>query len=707
MTPSLLEGGRLRAYILLMAPLDNQPQWLRSVCPHDCPSTCALEIEKLSPDRIGKVRGNALNDYTDGVICAKVAAYRERVHHPDRLTQPLRRVGAKGEGKFEPVSWDDALDIVAEAFQKAEQAHGPEAIWPYHFAGTMGLVQRDIIHGFRHTLGYSREDETICVATAVAGWMAGSGKVSGSDPREMAVSDMIIVWGGNPVSTQVNVMTHIAKARKGRGAKLYVVDPYRTPTAAQADVHLCIQPGTDGALACAVMHVLFRDGYADRDYMAQYTDVPEELEEHLKSRGPEWASAITGLSVDEIESFARAYGETERAFIRVGYGFTRSRNGSANMHAVSCLPAVGGKWKYEGAGALYSNRNLFGVNQSLVRALDKADTTKRALDMSRIGRILLGEEESLLGGPPVTAMIMQNINPVEVAPETNRVIAGLKREDLFTCVHEQFPTATVAYADIVLPATTFLEHDDLYQGSGHLYLQVSKSIIDPVGESRCNVDVLSALAKRLGSDHEVWDMSAWEIIDRSLRDSGRPGADEVHAAGWVDCSMPFDDAHFLNGFNTPDGKFHFKPDWTRVGAAADKMPVLPDHQVGVIDEATPDKPFRLVAAPARRFLNTSFTETPSSVKKEGRPTALIHPDAMVRLGLADDDEVVLGNDLGEVTVHAKSFDGVQPDVVVVEGIWPNRYFKNGLGINVLISADRAYPNGGAVFHDTAVWMRAA
>ena len=690
-----------------MAPLDEQPQWQRSVCPHDCPSTCALEIERLAPDRIGKVRGNALNDYTDGVICAKVAAYRERVHHPDRLKQPMRRVGAKGEGKFEPVSWDDALDIVAEAFQKAEQTHGPEAIWPYHFAGTMGLVQRDIIHGFRHTLGYSREDETICVATAVAGWMAGSGKVSGSDPREIPKSDMIIVWGGNPVSTQVNVMTHIAKARKGRGAKLYVVDPYRTPTAAQADVHLCIRPGTDGALACAVMHVLFRDGYADRDYMAQYTDVPEELEEHLKSRGPEWASAITGLSVDEIESFARAYGETERAFIRVGYGFTRSRNGSANMHAVSCLPAVGGKWKYEGGGALYSNRNLFGVNQSLVRALDMADTSKRALDMSRIGRILLGEDESLLGGPPVTAMIMQNINPAEVAPETNRVIAGLEREDLFVCVHEQFPTATVAYADVVLPATTFLEHDDLYQGSGHLYLQVSKRIIDPVGESRCNVDVLSALAKRLGSDHEVWNMSAWDLIDRSLRDSGRPGADEVHAAGWVDCSMSFEDAHFLNGFNTPDGKFHFKPDWTRVGASVDRMPVLPDHEPEVIDEVTPDKPFRLVAAPARRFLNTSFTETPSSVKKEGRPTALIHPDAMARLGLANDDEVILGNDLGEVTVHAKEFDGLQPDVVVVEGIWPNRYFKNGLGINVLISADRAYPNGGAVFHDTAVWMRAA
>jgi anaerobic selenocysteine-containing dehydrogenase len=689
-----------------MSPLDDQPQWLRSACPHDCPSTCALEVEKLSSDRIGKVRGNVMNDYTDGVICAKVAAYRERVHHPDRLTQPLRRVGAKGEGKFEPVSWDDALDIVAEAFQLAEQKHGPETIWPYHFAGTMGLVQRDVIHGFRHALGYSREDETICVATAVSGWLAGTGKVWGSDPREIAVSDMIVVWGGNPVSTQVNVMTHIAKARKNRGAKLYVIDPYRTPSASQADVHLCLKPGTDGALACAVMHVLFRDGYADREYMAQYTDVPDEFEAHLQTRGPAWASGITGLSVDEIESFSRAYGETERAYIRVGYGFTRSRNGSANMHAVSCLPAVAGKWKVEGGGALHSNRNMYGVNQTLVKGLDLVDTSKRALDMSRIGRVLLGEEESLLGGPPVTAMIMQNINPAEVAPETNRVLDGLSRDDLFVCVHEHFMTASAEYADIVLPATTFLEHDDMYQGGGHLYLQVAKHIIEPVGESRSNVDVLSALAKRLGSDYELFDMTAWEIIDRSLRDSGHPGADEVHAAGWVDCSQSFEEAHFLNGFHTPDRKFHFKPDWSRIGAAYAEMPKMPDH-FDVIDVATPEKPFRLVAAPARRFLNTSFTETPSSQKKERRPTALLHPDAMAALGLADDDEVTLGNDLGEVTVHARTFDGLQVDTVVVEGIWPNKHFKNGRGINVLISADRAYPNGGAVFHDTAVWVRPA
>lgn len=689
-----------------MTPLDEHNTWQRSVCPHDCPSTCALEVERLSASQIGRVRGNALNDYTDGVICAKVAAYRERVHHPDRLTKPLKRVGPKGSEQFEEISWDDALDAVAEGFRKAIDAHGRETVWPYHFAGTMGLVQRDIIHGFRHALGFSREEETICVATAVNGWIAGVGEVAGADSREMAESDLIVVWGGNPVSTQVNVMTHIAKARKQRGAKLVVIDPYRTPTAQQADTHLCLRPGSDGALACAIMHVMFRDGYADRAYMEKYTDDPAGLEAHLKTRTPAWASKITGLGIDEIEAFAKLYGTTDRAYMRVGYGFTRTRNGSANMHAVSCLPAVGGKWQYRGGGALHSNRNLYGVNQTLVRALDTLDTSIRALDMSQIGRILTGDAESLRGGPPVTAMLIQNINPAEVAPETGLVLKGLAREDLFLCVHEQFMTATAAYADIVLPATMFLEHDDLYQGSGHNYLQVSKAVIEPVGEARCNIDVVAGLAKRLGSTHEAFNLTPWELIDRTLKATGKPGAKEAHAAGWIDCARSFEDAHFLNGFKTPDKKFRFKADWASIGSAFEGMSSFPDH-LEINDPTSAEKPYRLVAAPARRFLNTTFTETPSSVKKEARPTALIHPETMSALGLVDDDEVILGNELGDVTVHAKTFDGLQPGTVVVEGIWPNRHFKNGIGINLLISGDRAVPNGGAVFHDTTVSMRKA
>lgn len=683
-----------------------QPEYRPTACPHDCPSTCALEVEVLDDHTIGRVRGNPRNDYTAGVICAKVAAYRERVHHPERLTHPLQRVGAKGSGEFRQISWDQALDEVAEAIERARTAHGAETVWPYHFAGTMGLVQRDSIHRFRHAFGFSREHETICVTTACNGWVAGHGKIWGADPREIGESDLIVVWGGNPVSTQVNVMTHIAKARKTRGAKLVVIDPYRTPTAEAADIHIPIRPGTDGALACAVMQVLFAENLADWDYMREFSDGPERLQQHLATRTPEWAEEITGIPADDIRDLARLYGRTERAYLRVGYGFTRSRNGAANMHAVTCLPVVTGKWKHRGGGALFSNRELYGVDGTLIKGLDVLDPNTRALDMSQIGRVLTGDAKALQGGPPVTMLFTQNINPAEVAPETTRVIDGMMRDDLFTCVHEQFMTASAKLADIVLPATMFLEHEDMYQGGGHFYLQVHKALIEPLGECRSNVDVINGLARRLESDYPAFHMTAWELIDDALRRSGRPGADEVLAEGWIDCTKPFEEAHFLNGFGHGDGKFHFAADWSKVGADCDAMSALPDH-LDVIDGATDAHPYRLVAAPARRFLNTSFTEMPSSRKKEGRPMALVHPDTCKTLGLEEGDRVRLGNELGDLVVHVRPFDGLQAHTVVVEGIWPNEAFEEGRGINTIVSADAALPGGGAAFHDTAIWMRPA
>ncbi|MBV9116701.1 MAG: molybdopterin-dependent oxidoreductase, partial [Acetobacteraceae bacterium] len=305
-----------------------------SVCPHDCPSTCALEVEVLDRTRIGAVRGAEENTYTAGVICAKVARYAERVHHPDRLTRPLLRTGPKGSGQFREIGWNEALDRVAGSLADIAARHGTEAVWPFYYAGTMGLVQRDGINRLRHAMRYSRQRLTICTAVCEAGWTAGVGAYLGPDAREMATSDLIVVWGGNPVATQVNVMTHLARARKQRGAKLVVVDPYRSGTAAVADMHLALRPGTDGALACAVMHIAFRDGWADRAYMATHADCPDALQAHLAARGPDWASAITGLPVGQIEAFARLYGSTKRGYIRLGYGFSRSRNGAANMHAV-------------------------------------------------------------------------------------------------------------------------------------------------------------------------------------------------------------------------------------------------------------------------------------------------------------------------------------------------------------------------------------
>ena len=306
-----------------------------SACPHDCPSTCALAVEILDPRTIGRIRGAEDNDYTAGVVCAKVARYAERLHHKDRLLTPLRRKGGKGSGEFVPVSWDDALDITAEALLRAEAHHGAQSVWPYYYAGTMGLVMRDGIHRLRHAKKYSGFHSTICVNPAYSGFAAGVGKVAGPDPREMAKSDLIVIWGTNAVSTQVNVMTHAVRARRERGAKIAAVDVYMNGTMEQADLPVLIRPGTDGALACAVMHCLFRDGKADRDYLERYTDVPRELEAHLHERSPAWASPITGCDIATIEAFAKLIGERKRAFFRLGYGFTRSRNGAANMHAAS------------------------------------------------------------------------------------------------------------------------------------------------------------------------------------------------------------------------------------------------------------------------------------------------------------------------------------------------------------------------------------
>jgi anaerobic selenocysteine-containing dehydrogenase len=688
-----------------------RPKILASACPHDCPSTCALEVEVFDKHTIGRVRGAEDNAYTAGVICAKVARYAERVHHPDRLKHPLRRTGAKGRGQFAPISWDDALDLVAEQFLRAEQTHGSETVWPYLYAGTMGYVMRDGIHRLRHAKKYSGFFSTICVNPAWTGFIAGTGKLAGTDPREMAKSDLVVIWGTNAVNTQVNVMTHATRARKERGAKIVVVDVYMNGTMRQADLPVLIRPGTDGALACAVMHCLFRDNKADWEYLDRYTDAPRELAEHLRTRDPEWASRITGTPVETIEAFARLVGENKRAYFRLGYGFSRSRNGAINMHAASCIAAVIGAWRYEGGGAFHNNGAIFHLDASLIEGTDLRDPSIRMLDQSRIGAILTGDDDALLGGPPVTAMLIQNTNPVAVAPDQETVKRGFARDDLFACVHEQFMTDTAKMADIVLPATMFVEHDDFYTAGGSQYILLGPKLIEPPGECRSNHDVICGLAKRLGAEHPGFAMTPRELIDATLQKSGWGTLAELEANRWIDCQPDFATAHYLNGFAYPDGKFRFKPDWPEVPFrrwhrkhAAPSIPKLPDHWA-VIEEAEPEHPFRLATSPARGFLNSSFTETPTSLTRERRPEVMIHPEDAAALAVADGEEVVLGNRRGKVHLHARLFDGVRRGVLIAESLWPNSAYADGRGINTLTGADPVAPFGGAAFHDNKVWLR--
>jgi len=682
-----------------------------STCPHDCPSACALDIEVIDNSTIGRVRGSKLQTYTAGVVCAKVARYAERIHHPDRLTYPRCRVGPKGSGKFARISWDDALDEIAARFNQAEREFGAESVWPYYYAGTMGLVMRDGINRLSHVKKYSRFYGTICSTIARVGFAAGTGKIAGVDPREMGVSDLIVIWGTNPVNTQVNVMTHAARARKERGAKIAAVDVYNNDTMKQADIKIILRPGTDGAFACGVMHVLFREGYADRDYLARYTDCPVELEAHLATRTPEWASSICGVPVAEIEAFARAVGQTKRSFFRLGYGFTRSRNGAAQMHAALCIPAVTGAWQYEGGGAFFNNSALWKFNESLIEGHDAIDRSTRLMDQSKIGRILTGDAAALKNGPPVKAMLIQNTNPMTVAPEQALVRQGFARHDLFTVVHEQFMTETALMADLVLPATMFMEHDDVYYGGGHQHISVGAKLIEPPGECRSNHEVLRGLSRRLNARHPGFEMSARDLIDATLKKSGHGDIETLEADLWRDLQPDFRTAHYLDGFAHADGKFHFKADWAHVPlgnagmmGAWDQMPSLPDHWTS-IEEADEAHPFRLATSPSRSFLNTTFNETPSSQAREGAPTVMIHPEDAASLAIEDGDAVTLGNIRGETTLTARIFDGVRRGVLIAESVHPNRTHIGGRGINMLTGAEAVAPVGGAAFHDNKVWVR--
>jgi len=684
-----------------------------STCPHDCPSACALDVEVIDNTSIGRLRGSKQQTYTAGVICAKVARYAERIHHPDRLIFPMFRVGEKGSGKFARISWDDALDEIAHRFNAAEREFGAQSIWPYYYAGTMGLVMRDGLNRLAHVKKYSRFYSTICSTIARVGFAAGTGKVAGVDPREMGVSDLVVIWGTNPVNTQVNVMTHAMRARKERGAKIAAVDVYNNDTVKQADIKIILRPGTDGAFACAVMHVLFREGFADREYLARYTDCPAELEAHLRTRTPEWASAICGVPVEEIEAFARTVGQTRRAFFRLGYGFTRSRNGAAQMHAALCIPAVTGAWQYEGGGAFFNNYAIWKFDESIIEGHDAIDRSTRVLDQSKIGRILTGDAAALRNGPPVKAMLIQNTNPMTVAPEQALVRQGFARPDLFVAVHEQFMTETAQMADLVLPATMFMEHDDLYYGGGHQHISVGPKLIEPPGECRSNHELLRALARRLNISHPGFEMSARELIDATLRKSGHGSIEALEADLWRDIQPDFRTSHYLDGFAHADGKFHFKADWAHVplGNAGlmgpwDQMPSLPDH-FAAIEEADEAHPFRLATSPSRSYLNTSFNETPSSQAREGAPSVMIHPDDAAALGVADGDAVTLGNTRGETTLTAKLFDGVRRGVLIAESVHPNKAHVGGRGINMLTGAEAVPPYGGAAFHDNKVWARKA
>ncbi|MBF0627226.1 MAG: molybdopterin-dependent oxidoreductase [Magnetococcales bacterium] len=661
-----------------------------SVCSLDCPGTCALQVT-IDQGRLQAIAGHPDHPMTRGVICGKVSRYHEIQNGP-RITVPLLRQGPKGMADFKEVSWDQALDHVAERLQAIMADPGPEAILPFSYGGTMGVIQRRAYARLTRRAGFSGLDGNICYSIGWAGWRAGVGLALGPDPAEMAQSDLPILWGINAAATHISLMSHVKQARR-QGAQLVVIDPYRNQTARLADLHLPLRPGTDAALAVAMMHVLLDEGLADRAYLQRLTDFDPALENHLAARPPEWAAPITGLDAAAIRAFARLYGQARAPFIRIGLGMSRQNNGAVNIHAVSCLPALTGAWNRPGGGALFATGGAFNLTAQPLPPPADPHHTPRLLDMSRLGEILTDPNLA----PPVLALLVSHANPAGSCPDLQRVYAGLARKDLFTVVHEQVMTDTARFADVLLPATTFLEQEDLYKAYGQYTLQRAKPVLPPTGAARSNHDLVNALARRLGYEDPSFRMDAAKTIDFVLAESHLPPSDQWQHP-WLDCAPSWAECHFVERFPQPDGRFHFRPGWSHAD-----MPAFPDHWA-VNHRDHPDEarayPLDFMTPPRLEVLNTTFSATPGPQRKP--PMLWIHPEDAAKRQIEDGDRVAVFNGVGQLTMRARVTTDVRAGLTLCESNQPADAFPEGIGLNALSHARVTAPDGGPALHDNRV-----
>jgi len=672
-----------------------------SVCPHDCPSQCGLLVT-VEGGRITDVVGDPRHPFTQGVICGKVHDYAERVYAPTRVLTPLRRVGAKGEGRFEPMTWDAAIEEIAHQWRRIIAQWGAEAILPFSYGGTLGLLQYWAGHPLFYALGASRLERTICINTAYAGWRATLGAVTGNDSEQMVNSDLVVLWGINASYTHINAMTLVKRARR-RGAFIVCIDPYRTQTAKTADLHLMPRPGTDGALALGMMHVLIGEGLVDDDYIHRATLGFTALAEHVKQYDPERVSRITGLPADEIVAFARRYGATKAAFIRVGIGLSRHDNGGMTCRTIACLPAVTGAYAHPAGGALLSSTATFGLKYD---ALERADLmprpAPRVVNMIHLGRALADPELR----PPVKALYVYNSNPASVCPNQELLLQGLRREDLFTVVHEQHLTDTTDYADIVLPATTSMEHVDLYKSYGHMYLQLAEPVIPPEGESLSNWHVVRRLAKAMGLADPHFDKDEAALIREVLR-SGDPSVsgityERLKGERVVRLSIGRPYLPFADGAPTPSGKVEFVSETL----ANQGLPPLPTW-IPLVEgpdnaELVRRYPLQCLVPPNRFFLNSSFSQSERMRRLQRRPSVMLNPADAAARGISGGDAVLVRSARGEAQFVAELTEDTRPGVAVVEGIWWSKHQTGGRGVNALTDDRTADMGGGPALHSNLV-----
>ncbi len=680
---------------------------VHAACPHDCPDTCAIHVT-VEGDRAVAVAGDPTHPVTRGFLCAKVSRYLERVYSPDRVLYPLRRVGRKGEGRFERVSWDAALDDIAARLRAiVEGPAGPQAILPYSYSGTLGLVQEESLpRRFFHRLGASLLGRTICSAAGSEGLRATIGGSIGTDPEAVVNAKLILLWGTNAISSNVHLWRFCLDARR-RGARLVAIDPWRSRTAERCDEHLAIRPGTDAALALGLMHVLFAEGLADRDYLARYTEGAEALEARAAEYDPERVAAITGVPAEQIVALARAYATTRPAFIRINYGLQRHAGGGMAVRTIACLPAVAGTWRDAGGGLLLSTSGAFPVNRSRLAMTGWVRPGTRTINMVELGQALVNRDGRL--DPPVLALFVYDSNPAAVAPTAALVHEGLRREDLFTVVHEQFLTDTTDYADYVLPATTQLEQFDVHRAYGHYYVVLNEPAIPPLGEAVSNTELFRRLAARMGFTEPELFADDRTLAAEALA-SGDPAfdgitLDSLAERGWQRLNRAGLEAPFREGrFPTPSGKCRLvNPDLAAQGL--DPVPAYIPPREAVAP--TPELPLALLSPPAHHFLNSSFSAQPSLRAAEGEPTVEIHPDDAAARGLCDGDRARVRNDRGWFFARAVVTDRVRPGVVVAPSIHWNKLVPGRRNANWVTPDRVADMGGGATFYDVRVEVERA
>ncbi len=678
---------------------------VRAACPHDCPDTCAMEIT-VADGRAVKVRGAQDHPFTAGVLCTKVAHYLERVYSEQRLRHPMKRVGRKGEGRFERIGWDEALDTIAQQYARIA-ADDPRAILPYHYGGTLGFVQgASLDQRFFNRLGASRLEQTICASAGSAGWRATVGASMGTDPEALAEARLILIWGGNPVVTNLHGWRYMQAARRS-GARLVCIDPWRSQTAEKCDQHIAPMPGTDSALALAMMQVLIAEDLLDHDYIARHTLGFEALAGRVRLCTPEWAAPLTGVPAGAIRALAIEYGRTRPSVIRLNYGLNRCHGGGMAVRNIACLPALTGAWRDAAGGALLSTSGYFPVD---AEALERPDLypqvegrPPRSINMSRIGEALLST-----ANPPIRAVHVYNANPVAVAPNGRRVREGFMREDLFCVVHDLFQTDTADYADILLPATSQLEHFDVHKSYGHLYMVQNTPAIAPLAEALPNSEVFRRLAQRMGFAEAAFQASdeaigAQVLRSRDLRALG-VDAGTLAERGWARLNLPRPLKPFANGgFPTPSGKCEFHSQWL-ADQGLDPLPAwVPPHESPHRQpELARRFPLAFISPPARNFLNTSFANLPRFLEQEGAPRLEIHPDDARSRGLSDGMRVRIFNDRGAFHATACITERCRPGVVVCPSIWWRKHSGDGENANAVTSDALSDMGGGATFHDCLV-----